>query len=109
MSNGLTLGGWAIVWSSKNRHIYVLPQYNLSWLSWWWHVKKQRLRNLLLNIKLWSHPMPNITVHSDSEATISKIYTNIYNEDLYYLATDYLNLVVNEIIVYVSVRTTNNR
>jgi len=38
------------------------------------------LRNLLLDIKLWPQPMPAISLHCDSEATMSRAVNKIYNE-----------------------------
>ena len=38
------------------------------------------LRNLLLDIKLWPQPMPPISLHCDSEATMSRACSKIYND-----------------------------
>lgn len=37
------------------------------------------LRNMLLDIKLWPQPMSAISLHCDSETTMSQAYINIYN------------------------------
>jgi len=38
------------------------------------------LRNLLLDIELWSQPMPHLSLHRDSEANMSRAYNKIYND-----------------------------
>ena len=37
------------------------------------------LRNMLLEFELWPQPMPPISIHCDSEATMSSAYNNVYN------------------------------
>ena len=37
------------------------------------------LMNLLLEINLWPKPMPPVSLHCDSEATLSQAYSQIYN------------------------------
>nr|GEU98265.1 retrotransposon protein, putative, Ty1-copia subclass [Tanacetum cinerariifolium] len=37
------------------------------------------LRNMLLDIKLWPQPMPTISLHCDSQSTLSKAYNKVYN------------------------------
>ena len=37
------------------------------------------LRNLLLDIKLWPQPMPAVSLHCDSQTTISRAFSKIYN------------------------------
>ena len=37
------------------------------------------LRNMLFDIKLWPQPMSTISLYYDSEATMSRAYSNIYN------------------------------
>ena len=37
------------------------------------------LMNLIIEIPLWPKPMPQISIHCDSEATLSKAYSQIYN------------------------------
>ena len=37
------------------------------------------LRNLLLDIELWPQPMPSISLHCDSQATMSRALNKIYN------------------------------
>lgn len=38
------------------------------------------LRNLLLDIKLWPQPMPAVSLHYDSQATMFRAFRKIYNE-----------------------------
>ena len=37
------------------------------------------LRNLLIEISIWPKPMPPISLHCDSQATLSRAYSHIYN------------------------------
>jgi hypothetical protein len=37
------------------------------------------LKSLLLDIKLWPQPMPAISLYCDSEATMSKEHSKVYN------------------------------
>ena len=37
------------------------------------------LRNLLIEILIWPKPMPLVSIHSDSEATLLRAYNQIYN------------------------------
>jgi hypothetical protein len=37
------------------------------------------LRNMFYDIELWPQPMPAISVYCDSQATMSKAYSKIYN------------------------------
>lgn len=37
------------------------------------------LRNLLLDIELWPYPMPAVSLHCDSQATMSRAFNKIYN------------------------------
>ena len=37
------------------------------------------LRSLLINIPFWPRPMPPLSIHCDSQSTLSRAYSNIYN------------------------------
>ncbi|GJV82538.1 hypothetical protein Tco_1522436 [Tanacetum coccineum] len=37
------------------------------------------LRDLLINIPIWPKPMPPISVHYDSQPTLSRAYNQVYN------------------------------
>ncbi|GJT81330.1 zinc finger, CCHC-type containing protein [Tanacetum coccineum] len=37
------------------------------------------LRNILLDIELWTQPMPAISLHCDSQSTLSMTYNKVYN------------------------------
>jgi hypothetical protein len=41
--------------------------------------KVEWLRNLLLDIKLWPQPMLAISFYCDSESTMSKTHSKVYN------------------------------
>jgi hypothetical protein len=38
------------------------------------------LRNLLMEIPIWPKPMSPISLHCDSQATLSRAYSHIYND-----------------------------
>jgi hypothetical protein len=44
------------------------------------------LRNIFLDIKLWPQLIPYILLHCDSEATMSKTFSKIYNEKSRYIS-----------------------
>ena len=69
------------------------------------------LRNMLLDIKLWPQPMPAISLHCDSEATMSRAYSNIYNGKSRHISLrhEYVRyLILHGIITIVYVKTSNN-
>ncbi|GKE38149.1 hypothetical protein Tco_1461554 [Tanacetum coccineum] len=41
--------------------------------------EEEWLRDLLINIPLWPKPMPPISVHYDSQSTLSRAYNQVYN------------------------------
>jgi len=69
------------------------------------------LRNMLLDIKLWSQPMSAISLYYDSETTMCRVYNNIYNGKSRHISIQYgyiRELVTNEVIIIVYVKYVNN-
>jgi hypothetical protein len=69
------------------------------------------LRNLLLDIKLWPQPMPAISLHCDSEATLSRAYSKVYNGKSRHISLrhEYVKqLIIDGIITIVYVRSSKN-
>ena len=69
------------------------------------------LRNLLLDIKLWPQPMPAISLHCDSEATISRAFNKIYNGKSRHISLRHVyirQLISGGLITIVYVRSCNN-
>ncbi|GJV20663.1 zinc finger, CCHC-type containing protein [Tanacetum coccineum] len=50
---------------------------NNTWLCWYWMLNW--LKNLLLEISLWSKPIAPIFIRCDSAATLAKAYSQMYN------------------------------
>lgn len=69
------------------------------------------LRNMLLDIKLWPQPMSAISLHCDSEATLSRAYSKIYNGKSRHISLRHAyvrDLISDGIITIMYVRTSNN-
>jgi hypothetical protein len=43
------------------------------------NIKAEWLRNMLLDIKLWSQSMSSISLHRDSQSIMPKAFSKIYN------------------------------
>ncbi|GLT33023.1 hypothetical protein SLA2020_076460 [Shorea laevis] len=66
-----TLGGGAISWASKKQTCITHSTMEFEFIALAVASKEAEwLRNLLLDIKLWPQPMPAISLHCDSEATM---------------------------------------
>ncbi len=69
------------------------------------------LRNLLLNIKLWPQLMTTISLHCDSETTMSRAFSKIYNDKSKHIALRHeyaRQLISNGIIIVVYIKSKNN-
>ena len=74
------LGGSAVSWKSakqtcitrSNMEAEFIALENASFKAEW-------LRNLLANIPLWTRPAPSVSMHCDSQATIAKAKSKIFN------------------------------
>jgi hypothetical protein len=69
------------------------------------------LRNMLLDINLWPQPMPAISLHCDSEATMSRAYSKVYNGKSRHISLrhEYVRqLILDGIITIVYVRSSSN-
>ena len=69
------------------------------------------LRNLLLDIELWPQPMPAISLHCDSQATMSKALNKIYNGKSRHISLrhEFVRQLISEgIITIVYVRSCKN-
>jgi hypothetical protein len=73
-------------------------------LAYW---SKEWLRNLLLEILIWTKPMPPISLHYDSQVTLSRAYSHIYNGKSRYIGVRHSHirqLLIDEIITIDFVR-----
>ncbi|GJT17457.1 hypothetical protein Tco_0876163 [Tanacetum coccineum] len=69
------------------------------------------LRNLILEIPLWSKPITPISIHYDSAATLAKAYSQMYNGKSRYLGVKHSmirELITNEVISIEFVRSQQN-
>ena len=69
------------------------------------------LGNMLLEIKLWPQPMPAISLHCDSEATMFRAYSKIYNRKSRHISLrhEYVRqLILDGIITIAYVRSSSN-
>jgi hypothetical protein len=73
--------------------------------------KAEWLRNILFDIKLWPQPMSVISLYCDSEATMSRAYSTIYNGKSIYISIRHgyiRELITNGAITIVYVKSVNN-
>uniref|UniRef100_A0A2N9HML0 Integrase catalytic domain-containing protein n=1 Tax=Fagus sylvatica TaxID=28930 RepID=A0A2N9HML0_FAGSY len=75
-----TLGGGAISWASKKQSCISHSTMESEFIALASAGKEAEwLRNMLYDIELWPQPMSAIFIYCDSQATISKAYSKIYN------------------------------
>ncbi|GJR46555.1 hypothetical protein Tco_1314658 [Tanacetum coccineum] len=75
-----TLGGGAVSWGSKKHSFLTDSTMVAEFVALASCCKEAEwLRNLLINIPLWPKPMPPISVHCDSQSTLSRVYNQVYN------------------------------
>jgi hypothetical protein len=75
-----TLGGGVISWASKKQTCISHSTIESEFIALAAIRKEAKwLRNMLLDINLWLQLMPAISLHCDSEATMSKAYSKVYN------------------------------
>uniref|UniRef100_A0A2N9G9K8 Reverse transcriptase Ty1/copia-type domain-containing protein n=1 Tax=Fagus sylvatica TaxID=28930 RepID=A0A2N9G9K8_FAGSY len=75
-----TLGGGAISWSSKKQSCISHSTMESEFIALALAGKEAEwLRNMLYDIELWPQPMLAISIYCDSQATMSKAYSKIYN------------------------------
>uniref|UniRef100_A0A2N9GXV4 Reverse transcriptase Ty1/copia-type domain-containing protein n=1 Tax=Fagus sylvatica TaxID=28930 RepID=A0A2N9GXV4_FAGSY len=75
-----TLGGGAISWASKKQLCISHSTMEFEFIALALAGKEvEWLRNMLYDIELWPQPMSAISIYCDSQATMSKAYSKIYN------------------------------
>ena len=75
-----TIAGGAISWASKKQTCLAHSTMESEFIALASAGKEAEwIRNMLLEIDLWPQPMPPITIHCDSEATMSNAFSNVYN------------------------------
>nr|GEW96918.1 zinc finger, CCHC-type [Tanacetum cinerariifolium] len=69
------------------------------------------LRNLILEISLWSKPIAPISIRCDSAVTLAKAYSQMYNEKSRHLGVRHSmirELIMNEMVSIEFVRSQKN-
>ncbi|KAK9734016.1 hypothetical protein RND81_04G108700 [Saponaria officinalis] len=92
------LGGGAISWASKKQTSAAGKE-------------AERLRNLVYEISVWPRPIPPISIHCDSSATLAKAYSEVYNGKSRHLGVRHSavrELITHGIISVDFVRTHHN-
>ena len=75
-----TLGGRAISWASKKQTCISYSTMESEFIALAAVGKKAEwIKNLLLDIKLWPQPIPAISLYCDSQSTMSKAHSKVYN------------------------------
>ena len=75
-----TLGGGAISWKSKKQTLITHSTMESEFVALAETGKEDEwLRNFLLEIPLTSNDLSSISIHYDSQATLAKAYSKIYN------------------------------
>ncbi|GJV00025.1 putative reverse transcriptase domain-containing protein [Tanacetum coccineum] len=75
------LGGGAISWASKKQTCITSLTIESEFVALAATSKEAEwLRNLILEILLWSKPIAPISIRCDSDATLAKVYSKMYNE-----------------------------
>ena len=106
------LSGGAISWASKKQTCITHSTMEAEFLALAAACKEAEwLRNMLLDIKLWPQPMPAISLHCDSEATLCRAYNKIYNGKSRHISLRHAyvrQLISDGIIAVTYVRSRNN-
>jgi len=69
------------------------------------------LRNLLYEIPIWPKPMAPVSIHCDSQSTLSKAYSQVYNGKSRHIGLRHSyvkDLISNGVISIMLVRTEKN-
>ncbi|XP_074314899.1 secreted RxLR effector protein 161-like [Silene latifolia] len=74
------LGGGAISWASKKQTCITSSTMESEFIALAVAGKEAEwLRNLVYEIPVWPKPIPPISIHCDSSATLAKAYSEVYN------------------------------
>jgi hypothetical protein len=107
-----TLGSGAVSWASKKQTCISHSTMESEFIALAAAGKEAEwLRNLLLDIKLWPQPMPAISLRCDSEATMSRAHSKVYNGKSRHISLrhEYVkHLIIDGIITIVYVQSSKN-
>ncbi|GKD41631.1 zinc finger, CCHC-type containing protein [Tanacetum coccineum] len=106
------LGGGAISWASKKQTCITSSTMESEFVSLAAAGKEAEwLRNLILEILLWSKPITHISIRCDSDATLAKAYSQMYNGKSRHLGVMHSmirELITNGVIYIEFVRSRQN-
>ncbi|KAK9074856.1 hypothetical protein SSX86_003175 [Deinandra increscens subsp. villosa] len=106
------LGGGAISWTSKKQTCITHSTMESEFVALASAGKEAEwLRNLLYDIPIWPKPMSPISIRCDSEATLAKAYSQVYNGKSRHLGVRHSmvrELIVHGVISIEYVRTQHN-
>ncbi|GKA43532.1 hypothetical protein Tco_0736256 [Tanacetum coccineum] len=100
-----TLGGGAVSWGSKKQSCLTDSTMAAEFVALASCCKEAEwLRDLLINIPLWPKPMPPISVHCDSQSTLSRAYNQVYNGKSRHIGLRHrqVNQLINDGVITVS-------
>lgn len=107
-----SLGGGAISWGSKKQTCISDSTMAAEFIALASCSKEAEwLRNLLIEIPIWPKPMPPISIHCDSQATLSKAYCQVYNGKSRHIGlrhSSVRDLITNGVITVAYVRSCHN-
>ena len=106
------LGGGAISWASKKQTCITSSTMESEFVALAAAGKEAEwLKNLLLEIPLWSKPIAPISIHCDSAATLAKAYSQMYNGKSRHLGVRHSmirELIMNGVVSIVFVKSQQN-
>ncbi|GJW48571.1 zinc finger, CCHC-type containing protein [Tanacetum coccineum] len=106
------LGGGVIYWASKKQTCITGSTMESKFVALAAAGKEAEwLKNLLLEIPMWSKPIAHIFIRCDSAATLAKAYSQMYNEKSRHLGVRHsmiLELITNGVVSIEFVRSQQN-
>ncbi|GJV78900.1 zinc finger, CCHC-type containing protein [Tanacetum coccineum] len=106
------LGGGAISWASKKKTCITGSTMKYEFVALAAAGKEAEwLKNLLLEIPLWSKPIAPISIRCNSAATLAKAYSQMYNKKSRHLGVRHSmirELITNEVVSIEFVRSQQN-
>ena len=107
-----TIGGGAVSWASKKQTCITHSTMESEFIALAAAGKEAEwLRNLLLDIKLWPQPMPAISLYCDSQATMSRAFSKIYNGKSRHISLrhEYVRqLITDGVVTIIYIRSCKN-
>ena len=107
-----TIGGGVVSWASKKQTCITHSTMESEFIALAAAGKEAEwLRNLLLDIKLWPRPMPAISLYCDSQVTMFRAFSKIYNGKSRHISLrhDYVRqLITDGVVTIIYIRTCKN-